>query len=87
MSWLQSSGLTSAFDSLTETVAKATESVQDAVPAKHKEFLAKLTLNTEEMISERENFRDEASRKEQAKNRLNKLLPWETFDSEREVSQ
>jgi len=64
---------------------KATESVHNVIPTEHKEFLAKLTLNTEEMISERQNFRDEAARKEQAKNRLDKLLPWETLDLEREI--
>lgn len=78
MSWFQSTGLNSAFDTLTETVQKAKETVQDAIPTEHKELLAKLTLNTDEMISERQNFRDEATRKEQAKNRLDKLLPWET---------
>jgi len=85
MSWFQSTGLNSALDSLTETVQKATESVHDAIPTKHKEFLAKLTLNTEDMISERQNFRDEAARKELAKTRLDKLLPWETLDLEREI--
>lgn len=84
-SWFQSSGLNSAFDSLSETMQNVTESVQDAIPTEHKEFLAKLTLNTEEMISERQNFRDEATRKDEAKDRLNKILPWETLDVEREI--
>lgn len=84
-SWFQSSGLNSAFDSLSETVLAVTESVQDAIPTEHKEFLAKITLNTDEMISERQNFRDEASRKTEAKDRLNKILPWETLDAEREI--
>lgn len=85
MSWFQSTGLNSAFDTLTETVQKAKETVQDAIPTEHKELLAKLTLNTDEMISERQNFRDEATRKEQAKNRLDKLLPWETSIKNYEV--
>ena len=84
-SWFQSSALSSAFDSLSETVQSVTESVQDAIPTEHKALLAKLTLNTEEMISERQNFRDEESRKSAAKDRLNKILPWETLDAEREV--
>ena len=84
-SWFQSSGLNAAFDSLSETVQNVSESVQDAIPTEHKEFLAKLTLNTDEMISERQNFRDEATRKDQAKDSLNKILPWETLDVEREV--
>jgi hypothetical protein len=85
MSWFPSTALNSAFDSFTDTVQTATKIVQDAIPEEQKEFLAKLTLNTDEMISERQNFRDEATRKEQAKSRLDKLLPWETLDLEREV--
>ncbi|MGK3746949.1 MAG: hypothetical protein ACI8RD_010353 [Bacillariaceae sp.] len=85
MSWFPTTALNSAFDSLTENVQKATNIVKDAIPEEQKEFLAKLTLNTDEMISERQNFRDEATRKEQAKIRLDKLLPWETLDLEREV--
>lgn len=84
-SWFQSSALSSAFDSLSETVQSVTDSVQDAIPAEHKALLAKLTLNTDEMISERQNFRDEESRKSAAKDRLNKILPWETLDAEREI--
>lgn len=85
MSWFPSTALNSAFDSFTDTVQTATKIVQDAIPEEQKEFLAKLTLNTDEMISERQNFRDEATRKEEAKTRLDKLLPWETLDLEREV--
>jgi len=87
-SWFtQSTGidLTSALDALSETVQGVTETVQDAIPKEHKEMLAKLTLNTDEMISVRENFRKEAFRKEDAKDRLNKILPWETLDPEREI--
>ena len=77
--------LNSAFDALTETVQSVTEQVQEAIPEKHKDFLAKITLNTEEMVAERANFKEEASRKDQTKNILNKILPWETLDPEREV--
>jgi len=87
-SWFASTtgmDLNSAFDTLTETVQSVTESVQDAIPAEHKAMLAKLTLNTDEMISERNNYREEATRKEDVKDRLNKILPWETLDAEREI--
>lgn len=77
--------LNSAFDALTETVQSVTEQVQEAIPEKHKDFLAKITLNTEEMVAERANFKEEASRKDQTKNILNKILPWETLDPEREI--
>lgn len=87
-SWFSSAvgvDLNSALDSLTETVQSVTESVSEAIPTEHKEFLAKITLNTDEMISERQNFREEASRKADAKDSLNKILPWETLDAEREI--
>ena len=84
-SWFSSAGLNSAFDTLTETVQTVTETVSEVIPTEHKEFLAKITLNTDEMISERKNFKEEASRKAQAKDLLNKILPWETLDAEREV--
>jgi hypothetical protein len=84
-SWFQSTGLDSAFSSLTESVQKATETVQNAIPAEHIDFLKKLTLNTDEMIHERLHFKEEALRKEEAKKRLGELLPWETKDTERDI--
>lgn len=70
MSWF-----TSALDDIQKKV-------NDVIP---QDALAKLTLNTKEMINERQKIYHEATRKEQAKDRLNKLLPWETSDSEREM--
>jgi hypothetical protein len=72
-------------NTLTETVQSVSDSVQEAIPEEYKESLAKLTLNTDEMINERANFREEATRKAEAKDKLNKILPWETLDAEREV--
>ena len=86
-SWFSSAGLdlNSALDTLTTTVQSVTESVSEAIPTEHKEFLAKITLNTDEMISERQTFSEEATKKAKAKDLLNKILPWETLDAEREV--
>ena len=86
-SWFSSAGLdlNSALDTLTTTVQSVTESVSEAIPTEHKEFLAKITLNTDEMISERQTFSEEATKKAKAKDPLNKILPWETLDAEREV--
>lgn len=81
-SWFQSAGLSSALGSITE---KIQTTVNDVIPPEHKEFLAKITLNTDEMINERQNFREEENRKAAAKDRLNKILPWETLDAEREI--
>ena len=86
-SWFSSAGLdlNSALDTLTTTVQSVTESVSEAIPTEHKEFLAKITLNTDEMISERQTFSEEATKKAKAKDLLNKILPWDTLDAEREV--
>jgi hypothetical protein len=61
------------------------EKVQQAIPADKKEFLAKLTLNTDEMKAMRQEFGDDAARKAEAKNMLAGMLPWETKDSERDI--
>ncbi|KAG7368457.1 hypothetical protein IV203_031200 [Nitzschia inconspicua] len=83
-SWFNTTGLSSTFNSISESVAKVTETVQNVIPEEYKEGLAKLTLNTEEMINERQSFREEALRKEAAK-KLFQTLPWETKDAEREI--
>ena len=84
-SWFSGTGLDGAFNSITESVSQVTSQVKDAIPDEYKEGLAKLTLNTEEMINERQNFREEALRKQQAKQLLDSILPWETRDAEREI--
>lgn len=82
MSWFSS--LTETVQSVTESVQNVTESVQNAIPL-DKELIAKLTLNTDEMKAERENFGEEANRKADAKYMLAGMLPWETKDSERDI--
>lgn len=73
------------FTSGLETLSQLSEKVQKAIPVVDKEFLAKLTLNTEEMKAERQQFGEEAKRKEQVKNMLAGMLPWETRDTERDI--
>lgn len=87
MSWFtnNTTKLSSTFATLSETVQRASESIKDVIPNEYKESLAKLTLNTEEMINERQHFGEEAKRKAVAKDRLGQLLPWETNDKEREI--
>ena len=76
------------FSSISETVQKATEAVseqvQNAIPL-DKDLIAKLTLNTDEMKAERDNFNEEAKRKAAAKDTLAGMLPWETKDPERDI--
>ena len=82
MSWF-STGL-DKLTQLSETVQKASESVTQAIPL-DREFLAKLTLNTDEMKAERQHFGEEAAHKEEVKDMLSSLLPWETRDVERDI--
>mmetsp|Transcript_23333 Transcript_23333/g.66114 ORF Transcript_23333/g.66114 Transcript_23333/m.66114 type:complete len:367 (-) Transcript_23333:326-1426(-) len=82
MSWF-SAGL-DALKDVTEKVAQVTEKVAEAVPI-DREMIAKLTLNTEDMKAERQQFGDEAARKAHVKNMLSGIYPWETKDAEREI--
>ena len=72
------------FTSSLETLSHLSEKVQKAIPL-DKELLAKLTLNTDEMKAERQQFGEEAKRKEQVKDMLAGMLPWETRDKERDI--
>lgn len=72
------------FTSGLETLSQLSEKVREAIPV-DKELLAKLTLNTDEMKAERQQFGDEAKRKAEVKDMLAGMLPWETRDSERDI--
>jgi hypothetical protein len=86
-SWFDTglSTLNSLTQNVTESVQNASKSVQEALPKEHKELLAKLTLNTDEMKATRQQFSEEAQRKAEAQQRLGQLLPWETKDADREI--
>ncbi len=72
------------FTSGLETLSHLSEKVQKAIPV-DKDFLAKLTLNTDEMKAERQQFGEEAKRKAEVKDMLAGMLPWETRDTERDI--
>jgi FtsZ-binding cell division protein ZapB len=72
------------FTSGLEALNNLSEKVQKAIPL-DKELLAKLTLNTDEMKAQRQQFGDEANRKKDVKNMLAGMLPWETKDPERDI--
>lgn len=73
------------FTSGLDTLNSLTEKVQQSLPPIDKELLNKLTLNTDEMKAERQQFGEEASRKAEVKNMLAGMLPWETRDKERDI--
>jgi hypothetical protein len=71
-----------------EKLKEVTDKVKEAVPVDTTEMrsgLNKLFLNSDEMKAERTQFGEEAKRKDQAKNMLAGMLPWETRDSERDI--
>jgi hypothetical protein len=72
------------FTSGLEALSHISETVQKAIPV-DKSLLAKLTLNTDEMKAERQQFGAEAARKKEVKNMLAGMLPWETKDPERDI--
>ena len=60
------------------------EKVQKNIPI-DREMLAKLTLNTDQMIAERQQFGQEAKRRAEVKDMLAGMFPWETRDAERDI--
>ena len=72
------------FTSGLDTLSQFSEKVQKAIPV-DKDLLAKLTLNTDEMKAERQQFGDDAKRKADVKDMLAGMFPWETRDSERDI--
>jgi hypothetical protein len=63
-----------------------TESVRAAVPAfDSADLLERLTLSTPELTAERHRIDAEERRKENVRNMLAGMLPWETRDAERDI--
>jgi len=72
------------FTSGLQALNDLSEKVQQVIPI-DQDLLAKLTLNTDEMKAERQQFGEEANRKVAVKNMLAGMLPWETRDPERDI--
>ena len=68
-------------ESLKEIAGKA----QEALPKIDQEMIEKLTLTTPELTAERQRIEEEERRKEQVRDTLAGLLPWETRDPERDI--
>ena len=80
MSWF-----TSGLDMLNELKDQVAEAIPDVNIPVDKEMLAKLTLNTDEMKAERQQFGEDETRRRKVKNMLAGMFPWETRDSERDI--
>jgi hypothetical protein len=70
---------------LTDNVKGLTERVQKALPKIDQETLQKLTLTTPELQAERKRIDEEFRRKENARDTLAGMMPWETHDPERDI--
>jgi hypothetical protein len=68
-----------------ESLKGLTDKVQKSIPKLDKEMLQKLTLTSPELTAERQRIDDEERRKENSRDMLADLLPWETHDSERDI--
>ena len=80
MSWFS----VDALKGLSEQVLNVKEQVQSAITF-DKEMLEKLTLTSPELKAERERIDAEERRKEQVKDMLSGMMPWETRDPERDI--
>lgn len=68
----------------TSSIADIKNKVQAAIPIDD-ELIEKLTLTTPELTAEREQIDSEEKRKEDVRDYLAEILPWETRDEEREI--
>jgi len=85
-----SSWLSGIADTVQNGVAKVSfqelgEKVQNAMPKIDSEMIGKLTLTTPELTAERQRIDAEERHKEQIKNSLAGMLPWETKDPDRDI--
>jgi hypothetical protein len=71
-----------AIKGLTEKVQSVKDQVQSAIPI---ETIEKLTLTTPELTAERRKIDQEERRKEQVRDMLAGMMPWETRDPERDI--
>ena len=86
-SWFSVDALTELKESATSAASAATTAAQAVLTdeAAREGLIKKLTLNTDELKSEREQMEIEETRKVEVKDKLARLLPWETLDEEREI--
>jgi len=65
--------------------AMATDTVKGVIPPDRQEQISKLFLNSPEMKEERENLANDELRKNQVRDYLSEMYPWETRDEERDI--
>jgi hypothetical protein len=79
--------MTSWFSSgaLSDTLSGLKDKVQSQVNNIDPNLLKKLTLQSDELVSERQRIDEEERRKEAVRDTLSEMLPWETRDEEMEI--
>lgn len=79
--------MTSWFSSgaLSDTLSGLKDKVQSRVNNIDPNLLKKLTLQSDELVSERQRIDEEERRKEAVRETLSEILPWETRDEEMEM--
>jgi hypothetical protein len=65
--------------------ALATDKVKGVIPLDRQEQISKLFLNSPEMVEERERLANDELRKNQVRDYLSEMYPWETRDEERDI--
>ena len=81
-SWFASAGLPSG---LSDALTGLADKVQSQVNSIDPDLIKKLTLQSEDLVAERNQIDDEERRKEAVRDNLSEILPWETRDSEMEI--
>ncbi len=82
MSWFSGSALPL---SLGDTLNGLKDKVQAKVNSIDPDLIKKLTLQSDELLAERQQIDDEERRKEAVRDSLSEILPWETRDVEMEI--
>ena len=81
-SWFSSAALPL---SLGETLNGLKDKVQAKVNSIDPDLIKKLTLQSDELLAERQQIDDEERRKEAVRDSLSEILPWDTRDAEMEI--
>lgn len=84
-SWLSST--LGSFDTskALNKISEISTKVKESLPPVNDELLGKLTLNSADLLAERTELDAQERRKENVRNFLSELLPWETKDEERDI--
>lgn len=77
-SWFSSSGLSDKLNGLKEQVQSQVNNIDP-------DLIKKLTLQSDELVAERERIDEEEKRKDTVRYSLAEILPWETRDAEMEI--